>query len=266
MSMNRFVVSGIVTVAALSLPALAGNTFLQVRVESLAPQNGTFLTPMWVGFHNGTFDTYDSGSAASAALERLAEDGNTDPLSMSFGLSGAGAADGAIAPGGPFAPGSVAIMNLMLDNNNPNARYFSYASMVIPSNDAFIANGNPLAHEIFDAGGNFIGADFIIMGSSVLDAGTEMNDELPMNTAFFGQMAPNTGVNENGVVHAHSGFNAPGSGGILDDPMFANADFTAGGYQIARISIREVPAPGAAALLGLIGFVARGRRRRSNRA
>lgn len=30
-----------------------------VNIENLAPQQGTFLTPVWVGFHNGNFDIYD---------------------------------------------------------------------------------------------------------------------------------------------------------------------------------------------------------------
>jgi hypothetical protein len=29
--------------------------------------------------------------------------------------------------------------------------YFSYVSMVLPSNDAFVANGDPMKHMIFDA-------------------------------------------------------------------------------------------------------------------
>jgi len=77
----------------------------------------------------------------------------------------------------------------------------------------------------------------------VNDAGTEVNDELPMNTAFFGQMTPNTGADENGVATIHPGFNAPGSGGILDDPLFANADFKASGYQIAQITVELFPKP-----------------------
>jgi hypothetical protein len=78
--------------------------------------------------------------------------------------------------------------------------------MIIPSNDFFIANGNEQAHSIFDQEGNFIGADFIVFGTNVLDAGTEENDEIPANTAFFGQMAPNTGNPENGVVQLAQGF------------------------------------------------------------
>ena len=229
-----------------------------VIVESLAPDLGTFQTPFWVGFHDGSFDSFDLGSAASPELERLAEDGNTGPISTLF--AGFGRVDGVIASSTgipPFAPGETGRMTFSLD---PTAnKYFSYASMVIPSNDAFIANGNPLAHQIFDDGGEFIGASFTIMGSAVLDAGTEENTEIPEHTAFFGQMTPDTGIDEGGVVHTHPGFMPPGSGGILDDPMFAAADFTAAGYQVARITI--IPAPGALALAGLGGLAMMRRRR-----
>lgn len=239
--------------------ASAGMTDIVVTIENLSPSNGTFLTPVWVGFHNGEFDIYDNGRVASVALERLAEDGNTSLLSADFAASGDGALDGTIG-GMPIAPGASVSMNFSLDGSNALSRYFSYGSMVVPSNDAFIANGNQTAHPIFDTDGNFIGADFIIMGSMVRDAGTEQNTEIPEHTALFGQMSPNTGLDENGLIHNHPGFLPPGSGGILDDPMFANADFTQDGYQLARITVTQIPAPGALALLGLAGLMARRRR------
>ena len=137
--------------------------------------------------------------------------------------------------------------------------------MVLPSNDAFVANGNAIEHAIFDADGNFVGAEFVILGSAVLDAGTEVNDELPENTAFLGQMAPDTGVVEGGVIGAHPGFigspGVPGTPSILGDPMFANADFTQSGYEIARITIAAVPAPASLSVLALVGLVGRRRRR-----
>lgn len=214
-----------------------------VRVENLSPANGTFLTPAWVGFHDGGFDLYDQGSPASAALERLAEDGNTGPLSGLFQSTTTAGVDGTIPSAtGPFAPGSSATMTFSVDP--VSNRFFSYASMVIPSNDAFIANGNPLAHALFDSSGNFIGADFIVLGSSVLDAGTEVNDEIPGNTAFFGQASPDTGTTENGVVAIHAGFLPVGSGGILASSQFAGADFLASGYQIARITVTPEPTTG----------------------
>ena len=110
---------------------------------------------------------------------------------------------------------------------------------MIPSNDAFVANGSPTAHAVFDEGGLFGAMGFSIGGGEVLDAGTEMSDEQPENTAFFGQQTPDTGVTEGGVVMAHPGFLPPGSGGILDDPMFAEADFLSLTEPLASVQFAE---------------------------
>jgi len=79
---------------------LSGGALAQsvtVTVENLAPSNGTFITPVWFGFHDGSFDLFNVSEAASPELERLAEDGQIDPLSMSFLGGGAGRVDGRIA-------------------------------------------------------------------------------------------------------------------------------------------------------------------------
>lgn len=68
------------------------------------------------------------------------------------------------------------------------------------------------------------------------DVGTELNDEVPEHTAFFGQSEPDSGVPTNDPIMDHPGFMPPGSGGILDDPMFENADFLAPGYETLRFS------------------------------
>jgi len=217
-------------------PEPANPVEVKVIVENLAPENGTYLTPVWIGFQNGGFDTYDSGAPLTVGGERMAEDGDASELSQEFLDSGYGVVDATIG-GGPIAPGETVMETFILDSNDERSRFLDYFSMVIPSNDAFIANGNPEAHEIFDEDGNFIGADFLVLGNEVNDGGTEVNDELPENTAFFGQTMGNTGVTEGGVVTDHPGFNPVGSGGILDDPMFANADFTVPGYEVARITV-----------------------------
>ena len=74
---------------------------------------------------------------------------------------------------GPIAPGASTSKRLTIDANSSLNQYFSYAAMVIPSNDAYVANGNPLAHALFDESGNFIGAEITILGTSVNDAGTD---------------------------------------------------------------------------------------------
>lgn len=208
-----------------------------------APATGLFLTPPWVGFHDGTFDTYDQDAPSSPALERIAEDGNAAPLSEAFLASGSGFIDGVLNEIGPLAPGSRVSQTFRLNPLDPNHRFFSYTSMVIPSNDAYVANGNPQAHALFDDAGNFTPLTFTIQGNAINDAGTEINDEIPANTAFFGQTAPNTGESENGVNRPHPGFRRPGSEnpGILDDPMFAMADFVASGYNVATVSLTATP-------------------------
>ena len=206
-----------------------------VEIENVAPPNGTNQTPFWVGFHNG-FDTFDSGQPASPGLESLAEDGSTSSLSDEFAASGQGQVDGTVGEA-PLAPGDTAKLRFVIDTSSGDARYFSFASMVLPSNDTFIGNENEFTYELFDENGNFIPQDIIVPGTAAYDAGTEINDELPENTAFFGQQAPNTGEDQNEGVQLATGFNPRGSGGILDAPQFAGGDYTAAGYEFVRIRV-----------------------------
>lgn len=226
-----------------------------VTVKNQATQRGTFQTPVWGGIHDGTFDIYDRNVTlgdttanpnliSRESVERIAEDGITGPITEEFSLLQPGAAQTTlVAPGGPLQPGTM--VSTTLNINNPTVeQYFSYASMVLPSNDAFVANGNPLAHKIFDDSGHFVAEDFIVAGSEVLDAGTEINDEIAGNTAFLNQTAPNTGDEENGVITLSSGFAPPGildyPNGVLNHPVFANADFTADDVRTLQFSFRFV--------------------------
>ena len=220
-------------------------TTIRVTVRNQAPEMGTFQTPVWLGVHDGTFDIYDLGTPASPALERIAEDGNFAPLAADFAASGAGDFDAVIlgqtfASAGPIPPGESASILIRLD---PSAGplYLSYASMVIPSNDAFVANGDPMAHQIYDGSGAFQPTSFVVAAAEALDAGTEFNDEVAANTAFFGQSAPNTGTTTTDNIALHPGFLAAGMSGILDDPMFANADFAnTVGYEFLEVTVTEV--------------------------
>jgi len=283
MKVRKFVCT-VAAVGALSLAHTATAAEIHVSIENLTPTGGLFLTPMWVGFHNGGFDTYDLGAAASAGLERIAEDGNPAPLRSEFAASAAGTAGGmdsvVFAPGGVFTgapvfePGETAVATFDVSNPDIN-RYFSFASMVIPSNDAFIANGDPLAHPLFDSSGNFLGPVTItIFGTAVRDAGTEENTE--QDAAFINQAAANTPVPGNdplGVVSSHLGFidsvGNPGgtptilggtvaSGDVIDAVL---GDFTTANYVLARITITPEPTTGLllASVMGLWGVTRRWR-------
>lgn len=273
--MNLFkglMVGAIAAGSTLALSSAASAATLRITVDNLAPENGTLLTPTWFGFHNGEFDLYDRGEPITPGLERLVEDGNVDPLSEEFAAAGLGSVQGAI-PGlertpGPIDPGESTSLTVDIDGSLASSQYFSYASMIIPSNDFFVANGNPLAHRIFDDAGNFLGADFVVAGSEVLDGGTEVNDEIPENTAFFGQMVADTGVvqTDGAGVTLATGFIPDGP--ILSTPEFINADFTAEGFNVARIRVELVEAeavPEPSAILGLLavgGLVVSQRRKR----
>lgn len=267
LSIKKFGVPFATLAAALALASPAHAVPIKVTITSLAPAQGVEFTPVWVGFHDGEFDTFNLGDPASAALERLAEDGNTRPISDAFIAEGYDQQATIFSPGGALPPifeaGESNSFFFDLDGSNPDHRYFSLLSMVVPSNDAFFGNFSPLGHRIFNDDGSFKGDDFIVRGAGVRDAGTEVNDELAANTARFGQMAPNTGVTEGGVVTPHRGF-LPG-GRILD--TFINADFRAPGYQIAHVQIQAVPEPATLAMLlaglALIGVTTK-RRTKSN--
>lgn len=252
--------------SAFVLAAFAGVSSAQaldviVRIENLAPESGTFLTPMWFGFHDGGFDMFDVGASATAGIERIAEDGDASGLGMEFLSSGRGVVSGVLNGIGPIGPGQSTQRVVTIDESAASSLYFSWASMVIPSNDAFVGNDNARQHRLFSSAGAFVGMDFIVLGSQVWDAGTEVNDEVAENTAFFGQMAPNTGTPENGLVGFHPGFIVGGP--ILSSSQFSAADFRQAGYQVARISVEAVPEPATMSVLALAAGLAALRRRRA---
>ena len=267
-------------VAASATPAVA--ELVTVRVTNVAPENGLFLTPVFVTFHDGSIDLYDEGAAVSAGFERLAEDGSTqflaDEVTAASGTAVVGALPGglgAFPPPGVLGPGMSTELTLDLDPSTN--RFFSYASMVIPSNDAFVSNDDPTAFQVFDADGNLQPLTFDISGSSVLDAGTEVNTEV--DVAFLDQTMADAGTPEGGVVTPHEGLNgslanpddAPvnilgGTNGmdIFFDPT--GADFSQPGYTLATVEVfaapTVIPTPAAlpAGLAVLAGVMLRRRR------
>jgi hypothetical protein len=267
MDMRRVRVLAPLGVIVAGLSAQADVVPVTFTVTNLQPANGNNLAPMSFMAHTGSFDWFNSGQPGSEAVQRLAEDGENAQLlamgtqSPSFGVAGH-------TPGGGIMPGESRTVTLMLDTADPLHRFFSYGAMFVPSTDAFIANDNPMAFPLFDAGGNLIqrvGATAIIVDgpTGVWDAGTEVNDEVPANVPGLGQVAPNTGPAETNVVRLHPGFmGSVRLGGSIGAILAAHpgADFTAPGALVARITI--VPAPASAMLAGLGMIMVAGRRRR----
>jgi hypothetical protein len=240
-------------------PSWVGAESIRVGVENLQPADGFFFTPVWVGFHDGSFDLFDPGAAASDPLEVIAEEGNPGPLSSLFlsAMNGDGSAryDHVLtAPGGfegapVFDPGEKITMDLDVPMASSN-QYLSFASMAIPSNDAFIGNMDPQAFRVFNADGSFAGPLTIeLFGSSIHDAGTESNTGQGAAFSTIG----GTGEDEGGVVLATH----PGLDNFVGTMTAAGTTIgsaVAGDEPFARIQVTLVPEPGslALALMGMI--------------
>ena len=246
--------------AALAFVAMTTNIAhaipLRVTLTNISPTGGVGTSPLWVGFHDGSFDVFSPGAAASIGLERTAEDGNNSAITGLF----TGSVQGTL-PGGPAFPGQVRSALFNVDTGGMG-RYFSYAAMVVVSNDFFIANGTPTAIDLSGLTPGhtlsiFAGVPYAAgLENVVYDAGTEVNDFLfsLANGAFGipgGQTGGNQGTTEGGVVTTVQGdpfagfLNAPPGfvSGLLNfnDPSLYSA--------IARIDITAVPEPGSLVLL-----------------
>ncbi|MGK7956450.1 MAG: spondin domain-containing protein [Crocosphaera sp.] len=261
-------------------PNLANAAKVRVTVTNIAPQDGLFFSQTWVGFHDGTFDIFDLGQPAPAFLEPLAEDATVTAITAAFAASNPEGTQETIEgpnrvnlpPATTFDP---PFFDLFLNNgatstevltvNPAQSQYFSYGAMGLPSNDAFIANDDPLTFKVFDDNGKFIGADFIVTGNQLWDAGVEVNDEIFPNTAALGQISPNTGVDENGIVTLHPGV-IPGGNILAARPNTPSTDFfldpdNRANYVIARIQVTQVPEPSITlGLIALGGILLKGRR------
>lgn len=286
---NRIIALAIFSTATLFGLAADAQQKVRVTIENLSPSGGVVLTPVWVGFHDGSFDSYDGGLTSQPGLERLAEDGDNSLITTDFennltyvsgGVSGTVAStqvgtrvqgtigsDNGTPP--PVQPGETASALFTIESGAN--QYFSYASMVLPSNDFFVANGNAMAHDLSSlfSGGGSVSFEIGLPGT-INDAGTETEDfdsaAPPLGglqglfpTAGFtspaGQMGPNEGAADpNSLIRNVAGDPFAGfaniNGADLSALNFNDASLYSSG--IARITITAVPEP-ATAMFGLLG-------------
>lgn len=252
---------------ALTLAPAASADVVEVTIENMSTSGGFYFTPFWIAAHDGSFNSYDRGGYAwdFSGITELAENGATGPLAAAFAAAVPGGMDATVTadsvPAPVFSPGESATMMFDVGDGSMN-RYFSYASMVVPSNDLFVANDDPMAHMLFDASGAFMGPITIdIYGSHVNDNGTEVNDA--MGDAAFSTLDGQSHPEFNAISAL---FDDPGAGAYLDSFVgteVATGDIIGHGFTaddlIARITI--VPAPAAFAAFAVFGFGAARRRR-----
>ena len=247
--------------AAAATLLLAGSADAQQRrvtvtATNLAPTNSIAFAPLHIGFHRGIFDSFNLGMAAGAGIVSVAEGGSGTQWQADFAAADPTATRGTI--GGLLLAGQSASQTFTVDVGLN--RFFSFANMVVPSNDFFLGNDAPL--ELFGSNGELLQSSIYQTTNQIWDAGSELFD--PLAAAFVGTNGLRTP--QNSVVSFNfaelAGFNGltTGAGYVFDDQLTA-------GQAIYRIDIQSVavPEPANAALVaaGMLGLALVARRRRT---
>ncbi|MBB4842587.1 hypothetical protein HNP55_001102 [Paucibacter oligotrophus] len=246
------------TLALLGLAATtqAATVQVQVTVQNLVPANGIAFAPLHLGFHSGSFDAFNLGQSANTAIQSVAEGGQGGAWQAAFALADPGATRGTV--GGLLLAGQTQTQSFMVDTaSNP---FFTFASMVVPSNDFFIGNDSPTQYRLFDSAGHLQISSITQKARQIWDAGSEVFD--PAAAAFVGNNSLRS--DQHGVVNFNfaelAGFNGltTGAGYVFHSGLSYDQDV----YRIS-FSAAAVPEPQSYALLAagllLMGGIVRRR-------
>jgi len=267
--MNRVMSTVVRAAAAMSVVSSVAHAQMRnvtVTVTNLAARNSVSFAATHLGFHQGAFDAFNIGQAATAGIVSVAEPGTGVQWQADFAAADPTSTRGSIA-GGALLPGSAPRSRSFLVNAGLN-RFFTFAAMVVPSNDFFIGNDNPMQYRLFNDAGDLLITSITQTARQIWDAGSEAFD--PLNAAFIAGGTAANRTPQNGVVS----FN------FAELAMF-DGQMTNGGYvfesglsadqQIYRLdftSVNVVPEPGSVILMasGLLLLGVAMRRRSAQQA
>ncbi len=191
----RLTLLAILGIFSLSVQADEEKMF-EVTITNLT--QGESFTPIFVVSHKKGMPLFTLGTTASDELTAIAEGGDFQPMSVK--LMNSGMAYDAATNGALLAPGETTTIIIKAMDDY---KYVSVASMLLPTNDAFIAvNGAKIPKKK--------GVKVVL--SPAYDAGSETNDELCANipgpTCGGSPFSP-TDAGE-GYVHIHPGIQGVG--------------------------------------------------------
>ena len=194
----------LVVLASLSfVSAINANAAVMYDVKITNITKGITFTPFIVASHQRPSSLFTLGEAASSDLEAIAEGGDTSGLqstlesASSLRVRDIGTSTGTLAPG---ASTTVTVKA---------GRLLTIASMLLPTNDAFVAlrNGSVNVRSLRRGGTE----TFTLRA---YDAGTEVNDEacdsIPGPALGACPGGGTGGTDENGFVHVSSGIRGAG--------------------------------------------------------
>ena len=184
--------------------AHAGLVDVTVSIENLAQQDGVSFAPLRLGFHNGSYDAFDINTTPTSAIVSIAEGGSGSDWFPAFAAADPTAVLGTVVNGGPAVPQANAGVNNSFSSEASNTfrvdtavnQFFTFANMVVPSNDLFLGNDNPI--RLFDDDGNLIVTNIFQTGASIWDANSEVANA--DNGAFIVGGNNATRIAENGIV------------------------------------------------------------------
>ena len=215
----------------------------EVTITNLT--RGQQFTPILVATHQDGVNLFALGTPASAELEILAETGNTAPLTNL--LLGSGGVFDVATSAGLLDPG--ASVTVPIRGGLAGFRRLSIASMLIPTNDGFLAldgvwlpTGKSDNSGKSDKSGKSGKSDkssreVVVVASPAYDSGSEPNDELcasipgPFFLECDGKGGGGAPAGGEGYVHIHAGIH-----GIGD----LNPSVRDWRNPVARITIRRV--------------------------
>ncbi len=196
-----------------------GKTSYEVTITNLTRAQA--FTPILIASHRKGVKLFELGSAASTELSALAEGGDVSPLTAVLDANNSVVDTASSA--GLLMPGESVTVTV---SARYGAKEISLASMLIPSNDSFIALNGVKAPKHNKT---------MTYYSPGYDAGSELNDEMCLNIP--GPVCGGEGISAEadgeGYVHI--------SGGISGKADLA-ADIYDWRNPTARIVIKRVPA------------------------
>ncbi|MCR9307379.1 spondin domain-containing protein [Vibrio diabolicus] len=186
------------------------------------------MSPLAVLTHNGDYQLFEIGQAASVELEHLAEGGSNAEL-IELVNSNDGVYQG-ISGNGLVLPGASDEVTITVDPSRYG--YLSVASMFVNTNDAFVGETG-LSLKSLAVGESYE------MSMNVWDSGTELNDELA--ATIPGPAGGGEGFNaarndSNDVVAFHAGVVSQDDG-LANSALSANHRFLNPG---AKVTITRV--------------------------